>query len=85
MPAERIVLGKHSGRHGLAESYRALGINLTAGELDSAYKRFTELADRKKCIYDQDLLALLPKKEGRRKSPTLSAAVEGGWSATWAS
>ena len=54
-----LVLGKHSGRHALALRYEELGYSLTAAELDAAYGRFTELADRKKRIYDQDLISLL--------------------------
>src|SRR5207244_7517714 len=54
VPANKLVLGKHSGRHALSLRYAELGHSLTATELDTAYKRFTELADRKKRIYDQD-------------------------------
>jgi 2-isopropylmalate synthase len=61
-PAERIVLGKHSGRHALAKRYAELGYELSPAELDSVYRRFTRLADRKKRIYDQDLIALLQAK-----------------------
>ena len=60
VPANSLVLGKHSGRHALALRYAELGHALSAAELDAAYRRFTELADRKKRVYDQDLLALLP-------------------------
>ena len=63
MPVDRIVLGKHSGRHALAERYATLGYSLSAVELDAAYYRFTQLADRKKRIYDQDLLALISDGE----------------------
>jgi 2-isopropylmalate synthase len=59
VPANALVLGKHSGRHALSLRYRELGFVLGAEELDAAYLRFTELADRKKRIYDQDLLSLL--------------------------
>jgi 2-isopropylmalate synthase len=59
VPANSLVLGKHSGRHALALRYAELGHTLSPGELDAAYRRFTELADRKKRVYDQDLLALL--------------------------
>ena len=59
VPANTLVLGKHSGRHALAMRYVELGRPLTSGELDSAYTRFTQLADRKKRIYDQDLLSLI--------------------------
>ena len=60
--ATQIVLGKHSGRHALAERFAQLGSNLSSEELDRAYVRFTTLADRKKRIYDQDLLSLLPQR-----------------------
>jgi 2-isopropylmalate synthase len=54
-----LVLGKHSGRRALAERFEKLGHTLTREQLDEVYHRFTELADRKKNIYDLDLLGLL--------------------------
>ncbi len=66
----RLVLGKHSGRHALARHYAELGFPLEGGELDAVYKRFTMLADRKKNIYDQDLLSLLPTRSQRREAGT---------------
>ena len=57
--SNNIVLGKHSGRHALARRYEELGCSLSSGQLDSVYLRFTDLADRKKRIYDQDLLSLI--------------------------
>ncbi len=60
LEANRIVLGKHSGRHALGRRYAELGCTLTREQLDAAYQRFTALADRKKNIYDLDLLSLLP-------------------------
>src|SRR6185437_15591513 len=54
-----LVLGKHSGRRALADRFERLGHTLTHQQLDEVYHRFTELADRKKNIYDQDLLGLL--------------------------
>ena len=62
VPANSLVLGKHSGRHALSLRYMELGYDLNAGELDAAYARFTSLADRKKRIYDQDLISLLSEK-----------------------
>jgi 2-isopropylmalate synthase len=59
VPANSLVLGKHSGRHALSLRYMELGYDVTAQDLDVAYTRFTELADRKKRIYDQDLISLL--------------------------
>jgi 2-isopropylmalate synthase len=54
-----LVLGKHSGRRALADRLEKLGHPLSRTQLDEVYHRFTELADRKKNIYDQDLLGLL--------------------------
>ena len=59
VPANNLVLGKHSGRHALALRYEDLGYTMKAAEVDAVYHRFTTLADRKKRIYDQDLIALL--------------------------
>jgi 2-isopropylmalate synthase len=55
----KFVLGKHSGRRALADRFEKLGHPLERNQLDEVYVRFTELADRKKSIYDQDLLGLL--------------------------
>src|SRR5215831_11632376 len=59
VPANELVLGKHSGRHALSLRYEELGYALTGQELELAYHRFTELADRKKRIYDQDLISII--------------------------
>ena len=59
VPANELVLGKHSGRHALALRFEELGYSLDANELDGVYHRFTDLADRKKRIYDQDLISLI--------------------------
>jgi 2-isopropylmalate synthase len=59
VPHDSLVLGKHSGRRALEHRLVALGHTLTHEELDAVYHRFTELADRKKTIYDQDLIGLL--------------------------
>ena len=54
-----LVLGKHSGRRLLEQRLRELGHPLNRSQLDAVYERFTALADRKKSIYDQDLIGLL--------------------------
>jgi 2-isopropylmalate synthase len=56
---QNIVLGKHSGRKALEHRLHELGHKLSHEELNAVYNRFTELADRKKLIYDQDIVALL--------------------------
>jgi 2-isopropylmalate synthase len=71
-PGTKLVLGKHSGKHALQARYAELGYRLSPGEVKEIYIRFTELADRKKNVYDQDLLALLPVE---RRSPPASAAA----------
>jgi 2-isopropylmalate synthase len=67
MPSNHIVLGKHSGRHALAKRYEELGYPLTKPELDHAYELFTQIADRKKQVYDEDLIAIV--SEGFEQSP----------------
>ena len=59
VPTNRMVLGKHSGRHALRSRLTELGYQLAANDLDAAYRAFTELADKKKAIYDQDLINLV--------------------------
>lgn len=54
-----LVLGKHSGRHALQNKYQELGYTLSKEELDRAYFFFTKLADQKKEIYDEDLIAII--------------------------
>jgi 2-isopropylmalate synthase len=71
VPANRIVLGKHSGRHALSRRYEELGITLSADELRATYHSFTKLADRKKNIYDQDLLSLLPAPRERETASSV--------------
>ena len=57
------MLGKHSGRRALEHRLIELGHNLSKEEIGVVYERFTDLADRKKLIYDQDILALLTARE----------------------
>ncbi len=58
--ANRIVLGKHSGRNALRTRLRELGIELhSEAELNEIFARFKALADKKHEIYDEDLQALV--------------------------
>jgi 2-isopropylmalate synthase len=63
VPSTNLVLGKHSGRRLLEQRLADLGHRLTRTQLDEVYGRFTALADRKKSIYDQDLIGLLKPDE----------------------
>src|SRR5512139_3990033 len=55
----KLVLGKHSGRHALRSRLAEMGHSLDEAELDQAFTRFKELADRKKVITDLDLEAII--------------------------
>jgi 2-isopropylmalate synthase len=55
----RLVLGKHSGRHALKKRLAELGYELNDAELDKAFERFKNLADKKKTITDADLEAII--------------------------
>lgn len=54
-----LVLGKHSGRHAFDERLKSLGFSLPQAELDKAFMRFKELADKKKNIFDDDLISIV--------------------------
>jgi 2-isopropylmalate synthase len=58
-PGTDLVLGKHSGRHGLEARYKALGYALTPEQLKRVTKDFKQLADRKKTVLDEDLISIL--------------------------
>jgi 2-isopropylmalate synthase len=60
VPKTNLVLGKHSGRAALRHRLEELGFALDRDELQHTYYRFVALADRKKNIYDQDLIGILP-------------------------
>ncbi|MFC1857710.1 2-isopropylmalate synthase [Thermodesulfobacteriota bacterium] len=51
----KLVMGKHSGRHALHEHLKNMGYDLSMGELNMVFVKFKELADKKKHIVDDDL------------------------------
>ncbi|MHB8628035.1 MAG: 2-isopropylmalate synthase [Aggregatilineales bacterium] len=59
VPQSRLVLGKHSGRHAFKVRLRDLGYKLSDAEIETAFARFKDVADRKKNITDADLEALM--------------------------
>ena len=75
-PGSKMVLGKHSGRHALASRYAELGYKLSDSDLESCYQQFIALADRKKNVYDQDLISFLPspKRPGRIQAAEVAQA-----------
>ena len=66
--ATELVLGKHSGRHAFKHHLDEMGLSLSAEELERAYDRFIVLADKKKQIYDDDLL-MIAREEMLDASP----------------
>ncbi|MEW6351118.1 MAG: 2-isopropylmalate synthase [Thermodesulfobacteriota bacterium] len=57
-----LVLGKHSGRHAFRERAKSLGFHLTDEELNRAFKRFKDLADNKKNVFDEDIEAIIAEE-----------------------
>jgi 2-isopropylmalate synthase len=54
-----LVMGKHSGRHAFKEKLKELGFELGDNEVNDAFQRFKDLADKKKDVYDEDIIALV--------------------------
>ncbi len=72
-----MVLGKHSGRHAVESRLEALGLSLSKDQLEEMTVRVKELADRKKFVYDDDLLALASAKGESRPRLVRYQAVSG--------
>lgn len=62
LKGEGLVLGKLSGRHALREKLKELGFSLKDRELQVAFRTFKELADKKKKIFDEDLIFIVEEK-----------------------
>jgi 2-isopropylmalate synthase len=65
IPSNKLVLGKHSGRHAFADRLKHLGVDTDSIDLNKAFVEFKALCDKKKVIYDDDILALVTE-EARR-------------------
>jgi 2-isopropylmalate synthase len=63
VPESKLVLGKHSGRHALKKRTEDLGYDLSKEELQSLYDRFTAMADNKKGLLDEEIVALIEEGE----------------------
>src|SRR5882672_10100671 len=74
VPDSRLVLGKHSGRHALAQRCEKLGHQFDRRELDEVYRRFVVLADRIKTVEDHHLVELI--QEARAAGPIPPARAE---------
>lgn len=55
----KLVMGKHSGRHAFKEKLKELGYPLTGDEFQTVFEEFIKLADLKKEVFDEDIVALV--------------------------
>ena len=62
LSSNRLVLGKHSGRHAFKEKLAQMGYTLSKEELDRLFKKFKGLADKRKEIFEEDIEALLAEE-----------------------
>jgi 2-isopropylmalate synthase len=74
LESNSIVLGKHSGRHALQDALQQLGFKVEGGALNQAFKRFKEIADKKKQVTALDLEAIVSDEMRER-----SEAYNLGW------
>jgi len=57
-----LVLGRHSGKHGLIARLKELGYSLEKKDFDKIYERFLEIADKKREVFDEDLMAIVEEE-----------------------
>jgi 2-isopropylmalate synthase len=76
----QLVLGKHSGRHALFKRLRDLGFTLDKKKINEIFQKFKQLADKKKEVFDDDLIALIEEetRERRKIFELVSARVNTG-------
>jgi len=68
IPSNKLVLGKHSGRHAFTNRLQELGVDPATIDVQKAFAAFKALCDKKKIVYDDDILALA--NEERRTADT---------------
>jgi 2-isopropylmalate synthase len=71
LEGNQLVLGKHSGRHAFVDALGKLGITLDDSQLNRAFTRFKDLADRKISLTDADLEAIVSEEVGTGKEDVL--------------
>ena len=70
-----LILGKHSGRSAIANRYKELGIEIESEKMDYIFKNFKKLADKKKNVYDEDLMLLASDKKVKEKFELINAKI----------
>ncbi len=71
-----LVMGKHSGRHAFKDKIKDLGFELGDNALEEAFARFKDLADKKKDIYDEDIIALVDARTVSKSDPIQFSALK---------
>ena len=65
VPSSQLIMGKHSGRHAFARRLKDLGHDVSGRELDHVFEQFKVLADKKKYVFDEDILSLVEEEMER--------------------
>lgn len=71
-----LVMGKHSGRHAFKEKIKELGFDLGDNAFEDAFARFKDLADKKKDVYDEDIIALVDARTTQQADPIHFVALQ---------
>ncbi len=71
-----LVMGKHSGRHAFKDKIKDMGFELGDNALEEAFARFKDLADKKKEIYDEDIIALVDARIASKNDPIQFSALK---------
>jgi 2-isopropylmalate synthase len=81
VPQTTLVLGKHSGRHAVQKRCEQFGLTLSRHDLDEVYRRIIALADARKVVSDDDLLAIAFEVAGTAPKPDVRepATQEAGY------
>ncbi len=78
----KLVLGKHSGRHAVSDRLKDLGYNLNEKDMDKFFTYFKSLADKKKQIFDEDLIAVIGetmyKEEQKQRFKVTNVQISSG-------
>ncbi len=74
-----LVMGKHSGRHAFRDKLKELGFELGDNAFEDAFARFKDLADKKKDIYDDDIIAIVdPRSAAEQRMQLISLGIHCG-------
>jgi len=71
-----LVMGKHSGRHAFKDKIKDMGFELGDNAFEEAFARFKDLADKKKDIYDEDIIALVDARTVSKSDPIQFSALK---------